>query len=238
MSQTLQEAIVPHLLDFGSPYRFGTLFSDWRIIDDFTPQGVATIVLPGTIRAGEFFFLPYCIDLGETSLLSPRCFVGTVRQPIALDEVATKDENVADELKAIREYSVLSVADIARLCGLRRRQVYNLLDGEATEPHRAARIRRLGARIVRWSKRVSSPATLRSALLAPLDEELRDFVTIMSSEAPNAEQEATSLFDAYLDSLGSARPITRTASRGREGRLESLQHLRELYGDARGPVEN
>jgi predicted DNA-binding transcriptional regulator AlpA len=137
---------------------------------------------------------------------------------------------VAQELERIRETTELTVADVARICGLKRRQVYNLLDGEPTEPHRAARIRKLSEMLMGWARQFPRPADLRSALFAPLGSDQRDFVTMMEQTEGHDISEAVAAFQAYLDRLNGGRPIWRTSSPSPARAREAVQQLREYSG--------
>lgn len=141
-------------------------------------------------------------------------------------------DRVDYELKRIRALTELSMNDMAHLCGIKRRQLYNLLDGSETEPHRAANIRRITNVIEKWSYRFPRPEMLRSALLAPLDREQQDFITLASSSAEtNAIAKAIDLFENYMQRLGSANPVIRVSSSPATVRQEAVEQLRSLYGE-------
>ncbi len=159
---------------------------------------------------------------------------GTVTFPSATIE---QDDRVNHELAQIRALTGLSVNDMARLCGIKRRHVYNLLDGGETEPHRAANIRRIAAVIEGWSHRFQRPEALRSALLAPLDGRQRDFITLASSSnEPNAIATAADLFEGYMQRLGNANPVVRMGVSSVTGRREAAEQLRDLYGENNAPT--
>jgi hypothetical protein len=149
--------------------------------------------------------------------------------------VATSADSVPDDLARIRELTTLSVADIARLCGVKRRQLYNLLDGQPTDPRRARHIRALRAAIERWARRLPDPITLRSVLFAPLDEDRRDFVALAAADEPAGLTRATAAVDAYLARLGDGRPVHRASSSAPGAAAAAARDLRRLYGeDERG----
>jgi hypothetical protein len=142
-----------------------------------------------------------------------------------------QDDRVADELEAIRSLTGLPVHDIARLCGLQRRQVYNLLDGLETEPRRAAAVREVARSLAVLAERLGSQAALRSAILAPLDAQGRTFLDLASRQSAGSVARAAAALDAYLDRLGGARPPLRVASARRQDRAEAVRLLREMHGD-------
>lgn len=145
--------------------------------------------------------------------------------------VIEQDDRVHRELAEIRALTGLSVNDIARLCGIKRRQVYNLLDGSETEPHRAANIRRISQAIGQWSHRFQRPETLRSALLAPIGDNQEDFITLASSPDQAALAMAIDRFEEYLRRLGRATPAFRSTATSPAGRRQAVEQLRDLYGD-------
>ncbi len=162
-------------------------------------------------------------------VIKPHSGRGTVIFPPAAIE---QDDRVNHELGQIRALTGLSVNDIARLCGIKRRQVYNLLDGGETEPHRAADIRCITNVIEQWSHRFQRPEALRSALLAPLDDRQRDFITLASSsDQPHAIANAVDLFESYMQRLGTANPVVRISASPATSRREAAEQLRDLYGE-------
>jgi len=158
-------------------------------------------------------------------------------EAVTSSAVLQQADCVERELRVIRTLTGLSVNDIARLCGIKRRQVYNLLDGGETEPHRAANIRGITSVIEEWSHRFARPEALRSALLAPLNNKREDFITLVSSaDDPPAIAAAIALFGSYIQRLGSANPVIRVGSSSTANRKEAVELLRSLYGEDSPPV--
>jgi hypothetical protein len=155
----------------------------------------------------------------------------------ALPAVPLSD-NVSSELKRIRALTALSVADIAQLCGIKRRHIYNLLDGEPTGPHRAARIREILNHIEKWAGKFREPATLRSLLLSPLDHKGCTFISLVSIEDnPGAVQSAAYQVDRYIERLQGRKPVTRVAHSMNDGTVRAGQIIHELYDREEPPPE-
>lgn len=178
----------------------------------------------------ECLFAP-CSEFGAVDATSPVAFFAPEHHPDSELGGAYEVSSVADDLEVIRTLTSLSVVDIARLCGVKRRQLYNLMEGEPTEPHRAARIHKLRIALERWAKRLPNPLMLRSALFAPLDSDQRDFVTMVEAKDGHDLSDAVEAFESYLWRLGSGRPIVRTGGPGAHAGSKALQHLLELHGD-------
>ncbi len=142
-----------------------------------------------------------------------------------------RDDRIDHELSSIRSLTDLSVNDIARLCGIKRRQIYNLLEGGETDPHRAANIRRIAQSIEKWSGRFPRPSMFRSALLAPLDNAQRNFIDIASADESGAVTRAIARFEEFLDGLGTCKPVTRVTHSPVGSRSGAVGNLRAIYGD-------
>ncbi len=140
-------------------------------------------------------------------------------------------DSVGNELRVIRQLTALSVTDVARLCGVKRRHLYNLLDGEPTESHRAARIRSIAEAVEQRASLFREAADFRSALLTPLDYQGHDFIAIVSSDEPSALAVGCRYLDAYVERLQGARPMTRFIGQTPNMSHEAITHLRELYGE-------
>ncbi len=147
------------------------------------------------------------------------------------DPSATGGDTVAEELVLIRDLTALSMNDIARLCGIKRRHVYNLLDGELTEPHRATRIRSIARIIKEWAGKFSDPTMLRSLLLAPLEHTGRDFIAIAASEDIKDVEVANHMLRVYVARLNGARPVTRRTAQVLGKAERAAQTLRDVYGE-------
>lgn len=137
-------------------------------------------------------------------------------------------DSVALELHEIRDLTGLAIHDLARLVGIKRRQFYNLLDGDPTEPRRAARIRQLRKQLYAWSQKLPGPGMLRSALLAPLDHSGKSFLDMASD--PRSEQTAIRLLEDYLANLNGARPVMRVGWSRAVQRGVGTEALRALSG--------
>lgn len=86
---------------------------------------------------------------------------------------------LADDL---RGWIDLPVQDIARMCGLQRRQFYNLLAGTSGRSLQESRIRVLHAVVRELATLVGeSTARLRSVLLTPIAEDFRSFFDIAAA---------------------------------------------------------
>lgn len=167
-----------------------------------------------------------------------RAIYGAVVSELERLPAVPLSDDVSSELKRIRALTALSVADIAQLCGIKRRHIYNLLDGELTGPHRAARIREILNHIDKWAGQFREPATLRSVLLAPLDHEGRSFISLASLEDdPGAVQSAAYRVDRYIERLQGRKPVMRVASPTNNGTVKAGDILHELYGQEEPPPE-
>src|SRR5262249_55169065 len=110
---------------------------------------------------------------------------------------------LADVVNQLRILVDLPVHDIARMCGLGRRQFYNLLNGSSTTSDLEARIRILHSYISELGDRLGHDrAKLRSAILSALPSlEFRSFYGLA------AEGDAAPLHRAY-EILAGAEPST------------------------------
>lgn len=187
-------------------------------------------LLPADVTSGPL--RPPTFERGGTQAVNGK-IVGV---PQHLSAVPLSDD-VSAELKRIRALTALSVSDIAQLCGIKRRHIYNLLEGEPTGPHRAALIRAILTHIERWADLYKDAITLRSVLLAPLDHEGLNFLSLASAENdPAAVQSAAYRVDRYIERLEGRRPVARITGQIRSGAIEAGQILRELHGERELPA--
>ncbi|MDW5595108.1 helix-turn-helix transcriptional regulator [Conexibacter stalactiti] len=93
----------------------------------------------------------------------------SIRVSVVVQPWTSPLEPLSDVLRAMRVHSGMSAADVAAMVGLRRRQLYNLLDGLHDSPHREAWIRRVAAAVVTLHHAATGSAQLvRAALLHPV----------------------------------------------------------------------
>ena len=94
----------------------------------------------------------------HTEAQSDSGFETLVAQPV--NELASQMRDLVD----------LPVQDLARMCGLRRRQYYNVMSGEAASTRSEQLMRLLHAELTAlWQELDSDPALVRSAVLTPLE---------------------------------------------------------------------
>jgi hypothetical protein len=138
---------------------------------------------------------------------------GRVRET-ATDDIQAS-EPLAGVLARLRTRTTLPAAEIARMLGIQRRQLYNLVDGGSTTPEREQRIRTLGHVIDSLFERLGDVGLVRSALLAPIGTDLRSFVDLATEGGAIAD--ADKLLEQYLDSRGNVtRRYLQTPRRARQ----------------------
>jgi len=93
-------------------------------------------------------------------------------------------ETLATSVDRIRKLSGLPASDVARMAGIQRRHLYNLVDGGNTTPEREHRIRSLAGTIDELYARLNDVDAVRSSLLAPVGADLRSFVDMAAEGEP------------------------------------------------------
>lgn len=140
-----------------------------------------------------------------------QAMVAGVLDPLAPLPVETAPErsvpSLASVTKEMRDLVDLPVQDLARMCGLGRRQYYNLMRGEsgATKTPRAEQhIRQMRDYLGELNARLSGDASqVRSALLLPLDESSRQsFYDIASSGDGSEVESGYQTLQAMLEGVG------------------------------------
>lgn len=114
----------------------------------------------------------------------------------------------------LRDHIDLPVQDIAKMCGVERRQFYNLIDGTTKKPQQEAHIRLVFEIAAELHERLGDAQSVRAALLTPLEGTGFDSLYEISTQ---------------LD-----------ADQLRRGREELLRHLAEgrRLEDAPAPTAN
>jgi uncharacterized protein (TIGR04255 family) len=111
-------------------------------------------------------------DLGFGHLLFAPPDQATDFSPAEGGDPISSAEPLSVVLRRIRESIDIPVVDLARMVGLRRRQFYNLLDGNPTTTQTEMRIRRLAAALERLAQATGDgPAALRAAVLTPVGQD-------------------------------------------------------------------
>jgi transcriptional regulator with XRE-family HTH domain len=135
-----------------------------------------------------------------------------------LDEVVTE----------LRARLGMSVDDVAAMCGVGRRQLYNLMSGSTTRTSQEAHIRRLAAHVdALWQAVDGSPQRLRSIALHPVDG-TTFYEAAVAHDSTRMSLLARDLVDAV--EAGQLRGAIRRPSprRRRQARPGAIA---ELYGD-------
>jgi hypothetical protein len=146
--------------------------------------------------------LDFAKDYGKVRTTSSQAVVETTK-PLS---------QVVDDL---RERSGLPAADVARMAGIQRRQLYYLADGGKTSTSREQRIRLLAQFVDRLFEQFGDPSTVRSALLAPVGRDLRSFVDLTTDGG--SVQDATRILGRYLAARQSrVRHYVQTPRRARK----------------------
>jgi hypothetical protein len=154
-------------------------------------------------------------DQYRTVLLALARNWGRVRDTDPQERVVVTSEPLTEVLARLRGQTRLPAAEIARMLGIQRRQLYNLVDGGSTTPDRERRIRALAHLVDRLFERLNDVGLVRSALLAPIGRDLRSFVDLATEGGGIAE--AGNLLEGYLDARGDAiRRYVQTPRRARK----------------------
>jgi transcriptional regulator with XRE-family HTH domain len=136
----------------------------------------------------------------------------------ALDELVTE----------LRARLGMSVDDVAAMCGVGRRQLYNLMSGSSTRTSQEAHIRRLAALVDQlWSVVDRSPQRLRSIALHPIDG-----TTLYEAAVARDPAQMSSLSRHLIEAVEAGRlrgAIRRPSPRRRRHARPGA--IAELYGD-------
>jgi transcriptional regulator with XRE-family HTH domain len=111
-------------------------------------------------------------------------------------------EQLTEVLGRLRAKAGLPAAEIARMIGIQRRHLYNLADGGSTPPEREQRIRALARFVDGLFERYEDVEAVRSALLAPIETDLRSFVDLATEGA--SIRDASKSLEDYLDNRSGA----------------------------------
>lgn len=163
--------------------------------------------------------------IGETGTVVYVEVKATKALPLERQETVQPLDEV---VRTLRAQLGMAADDVATMCGVGRRQLYNLMSGSSTRTAHEAHIRRLGDHVNELSVAVNhSPRRLRSVALHPVGGKT------FYEAARDQDAEAMSTLCRRLatavkaDQLGGAirRPSPRRGGRARRGAVA------ELYGD-------
>lgn len=120
--------------------------------------------------------------------------------------VITQPATAVKELSVqMRDLVDLPVQDLARMCGLRRRQYYNVMSGEAASTRSEQLMRLLHAELTTlWQELDNDPALVRSAVLTPLDA--FDYATFFDVAVEGDTGKLRSAFAKLRDQLEHSVP--------------------------------
>jgi hypothetical protein len=167
------------------------------------------------------FLLDFARDFGEVKTARPEADIETTA-PLA---------NTVTEL---RRQSGLPAAEIARMAGIQRRQLYNLVDGGKTTPARERRIRSLASFVDQLHERFGDASVVRSVLLAPIGSDLRSFVDLATDGI--SIQDASRALETYLSRRqGRVRQYVQTPRRAREQERAAarlVDDTRDIFPDS------
>lgn len=110
--------------------------------------------------------MPLTVQLGGAFLPTPQ-----PEGEIVVAEGPTSQPNLAELTERMRELVDLPVQDLARMCGIGRRQYYNLMRGKAEAmktPDAEQRVRLIHHYLLDLHERLGGPAAVRAAVLMPL----------------------------------------------------------------------
>jgi transcriptional regulator with XRE-family HTH domain len=148
---------------------------------------------------------------------------GEVAAPVVQ---ARTTEPLGALLDRLRTSSGLPAAEIARMVGIQRRQLYNLVDGGKTTPDREQRIRSIARVVDVLLERLVVPSMVRSSLLAPVGPDLRSFVDLATEGVAVAAAER--LLVDYLDKMNDApRQYIQTPRRARAQEKEAAKAIKD-----------
>jgi hypothetical protein len=126
---------------------------------------------------------------------------GPEDEPVVVDEPASQP-TLADLTEHMRELVDLPVQDLARMCGIGRRQYYNLMRRKAEAMKTAGgeqRLRLVHRYLLDLHERLGSPAAVRAAVLMPLDgSEMRSLLEVGGSDDVATLQSAYRELDKQL----------------------------------------
>lgn len=175
-------------------------------------------------------FVSHVGTVGGRAFGSPSLFVGN---GIWLHADRPAPEPLSRIVQQLREWIDLPAGDLARLCGVGRRQFYNLFGGSTrTSANREAHIR-LVHEIVEGLRSASGQdrGRLRSALLMPLQPDYRSFLETASSQDPEATR---AMGRELIDRLSAGdvegmfpRPAPSFRSSSPDAEAQALEAIRE-----------
>lgn len=135
--------------------------------------------------------------IGYTARTDPQTFVVLIHGP-----AQSPAPTVGDIARGLRDCLPLPILDIATLCGVKRRQFYNLLNGESRRTEAEKHMRVLWQAVTDLDDAVSHDADdLRAALLMPVTDDYRSLFDVASE--PSRRQELSDVARRLIDRLGS-----------------------------------
>jgi hypothetical protein len=235
---TRDAALPPHVADIFSP--------SWRRLTE-PKRAIVSVPTSGLFTSGFSVKVPQ-VYLGSNSIFGAVLVTGIPRtQGLVSDQHRVvlltlargfgqvlpfvepgKDttEPLAEVLDRLRTRSGLPAAEIARMVGIQRRHLYNLVDGNNTTPERERRIRSISKLVDDLFERLGEPSMVRSSLLAPIGRDLRSFVDLAVEGGPIPE--IGRLLTQYLDSRNDLlREYIQTPRRARENEQVAAQTIKD-----------
>ncbi len=173
----------------------------------------------------------WCLDTtqdGQADALWIDQLLDTDRRFLVLQETAQEvldAPSLADLLNDLRDQVYFPAGDVAALCGVKRRQFYNLLAGASPNPQRDQHIRLVCKITTALSDAVGGdPIKVRAALLMPVSDDYRSLYDAAVAQdcdlGARAEQVITRLRSGNQRGL-----IPRPSPRTRRGGREALDFL-------------
>lgn len=198
------------------------------------PSGFSVMVPQALLGSHSVFGAVLCTGIPRTQglftdqyrvvLLTLAKSFGEVAAPVV--QAARTTEPLGALLDRLRTSSGLPAAEIARMVGIQRRQLYNLVDGGKTTPDREQRIRSIARVVELLLERLVEPSMVRSSLLAPVGPDLRSFVDLTTEGVAVAAAERM-LVD-YLDKTNDApRRYIQTPRRARAQEKEAAKAIKD-----------
>jgi hypothetical protein len=165
------------------------------------------------------------VDQHRVILLRLACGLSDVRPEPERVRSSKRIQSLASAIDQTRRHSGLPVAELARVSGLQRRQLYNILDGGSTSREREQRIRAFADVVERLFAREASVASVRSLLLAPIASDLASFVDLVAGGEPIPE--AWKRLEASLTQRGrQVRQYLQTPRVAREHQSDAAATIR------------
>ena len=159
-----------------------------------------------------------------------RLYVGPVAGRLGRP-VTTASAPVAAAVRRLRDRSGLPASDVAQMLGVRRRQLYKIVESGSTTSDREARLHAINDVVDNLYAEFGDSSTVRSCLLAPIGPDLRSFVDLAAEGDVRTAKEA---LDEYLKKRGD-RPIPTYSERPRRSERRQ-QELAELARSTRDIV--